>query len=56
MQVRNYTHLKVAPPKPDVSPRPPPPLRIGLLDLSFFSRTRRSRKTLADNILQSRVD
>ena len=35
---------------PDASPRPPPALRIGLTS----SRTGHSRKTLANNILQTR--
>ena len=44
---KNNIYRKVAPPVPDVSPRPPPPLRIGLTS----SRTGHSRKTLANNTL-----
>jgi len=41
---KNYTYRKVAPPVPDASPRPPPPLRIELFGLVLFPH-----KTLAKN-------
>jgi len=37
--LRNYTYPKVVPPAPDASPKPPPLLRIGLLDLLLPRRT-----------------
>ncbi|KYM85353.1 hypothetical protein ALC53_04596, partial [Atta colombica] len=49
---KNNIYHKVAPPVPDAFPRSPPPLRIRLTS----SRTGHSRKTLANNILQSRAD
>jgi len=43
MQVRNRTHSKVAPPVPDASPKPPPPLRIELSDLLLLSQDTREK-------------
>jgi len=47
LQIKNNIYRKVAPPAPDASPRPPPPLRIGLS----------SSRTLTKNSrIQSRAD